>query len=146
MDTKRIVEINGVKIEVDLREATAVETLRVGDAVRVLVKQYGGNYTAHDGVVIGFDQFKNLPTVTVAYAVIDYSSADVKVFHYNDATKDTEIIKADEGSRTAFSMDDATEALDKKVATVEAELKSAREKRDYFIEHIGRAWETANKG
>jgi hypothetical protein len=75
---KRVVEINGVKVEVDLREAVAVETMRVGDAVRVLVKNYGGTYAAHDGVVIGFDQFKNLPTITVAYAEIGYSNADVR--------------------------------------------------------------------
>ena len=143
---KRIIEINGVKIEVDLREATAVETMRVGDAVRVLVKGYASAYTAHDGVVVGFDQFKNLPTITIAYAIVDYSGADVKFIHWNSATENTEVIRADEGARAAFNKEDAYRALDKSVAKAETDLSAARAKRDYFMEHIGKAWEAVSAG
>ena len=37
-EQKRIVEIGGVKIEVDLRTAKRVDSYRVGDPVKVLTK------------------------------------------------------------------------------------------------------------
>ena len=40
MEEKRIVEIDGVKIEVDLRTAKRIDTFAVGDNVKVLCKEY----------------------------------------------------------------------------------------------------------
>lgn len=37
-DGKRIIEIDGVKIEVDLRTAKRIDTYRVGDNVKILNK------------------------------------------------------------------------------------------------------------
>ena len=45
MEEKRIVEIDGVKIEVDLRTAKRIDTFRVGDNVKVLCKEYNGDFT-----------------------------------------------------------------------------------------------------
>lgn len=42
MEERRIVEINGVKIEVDMRTAKRVDSFRVGDNVKVLDKDYNG--------------------------------------------------------------------------------------------------------
>ena len=39
-DEKTIVEINGIKMEVDLRHATRVEEFKIGSKVKVLKKQY----------------------------------------------------------------------------------------------------------
>ena len=47
---RRVVEIEGVKVEVDLRTAKKVDTYRVGDAIRVLVKSYSG-WDTHPGVI-----------------------------------------------------------------------------------------------
>lgn len=143
MAERRIIEINGVKVDVDLREAVAVETMRVGDPVRVLKKEYGGTYKVYSGVVIGFDQFKALPTITIAYIDISYSDADVKFLAFNSETKDAEVIRADEASLVAFDAKDAVLALDKKIEKAERDLKDARAKRDYFITEIGKAWTPA---
>ena len=141
--SRRVIEINGVKVDVDLREASAVETLRVGDAVRVLTKDYASNYKVSSGCVIGFEQFKNLPTIVIAYADVSYSDADVKFLHYNNASKDVEVIAADEATKIGFDMQAAKDALAKKIEKAEQALKEARQKRDYFIVNIGRAWAPA---
>lgn len=138
--SRRVIEINGVKVDVDLREASAVETLRVGDAVRVLTKDYASNYKVSSGCVIGFEQFKSLPTIVIAYADVSYSDADVKFLHYNNASKDVEVIAADEATKIGFDMQAAKDALAKKIEKAELALKEAHEKRDYFIANIGRAW------
>ena len=39
MEEKRIVEIDGVKIEVDLRTAKRVDSYKVGDNVKILEKE-----------------------------------------------------------------------------------------------------------
>ena len=145
MNERRIIEINGVKIDVDLREATAVEMMKVGAPVRVLRKEYGGTYKAYSGVVIGFDQFKNLPTISIAYIDTTYSDADVKFLAFNAETKETEVISADEASLVAFDEKDALEALDRKIEKAERELKDAQTKRAYFIAEIGRAWTPAER-
>lgn len=49
MDQKRIIEVNGVKLEVDLRNARRVDEFRVGSPVKVLVKNYS-TYESHFGM------------------------------------------------------------------------------------------------
>lgn len=136
----QIVEIKGVKLDVDLREATAVETLRVGDPVRVLKKNYGDTFAAHSGCVIGFDQFKELPTIVVAYIEASYSDASVKFLHYNEQSKDCEVIRADSATVDAFDEKEAIAALDRRIEKCAQDLKGAESQRAYFIENIRRAW------
>ena len=75
-------EINGVKMQVDLRYATRIEELRVGDKVKVLTKGYSG-HTVHSGVIIGFEPFKELPTIVVCYVASSYSEVKLEFVHYN---------------------------------------------------------------
>lgn len=63
---KRVIEINGVKLEVDMRYAKRVDELRVGSKVKVLNKEYS-SYKVYPGVIVGFEEFDNLPTIVVAY-------------------------------------------------------------------------------
>ena len=73
-----IVEINGIKMAVDDRTATVqkIDTFKVGDPVKLLYKTYS-SYEAKFGVIVGFDNFKNRPTITIAYL----DSSDLKYCH-----------------------------------------------------------------
>ena len=66
-DNKRVVEIGGVKLEVDLRHARVIENFKIGDTVKVLLKKYGDSYESHLGVIVGFDNFKERPTIVIAH-------------------------------------------------------------------------------
>jgi hypothetical protein len=68
-ETNKIIEINGVKFEVDGRTATLrqIDTIRIGARVKVLKKKYGDDYEVHHGVVVGFEPFKEAPTFIIAY-------------------------------------------------------------------------------
>ena len=48
----QVIEINGVKLEVDMRYAKRVDLLRIGSRVKVLVKTYS-EYKIYPGVKIG---------------------------------------------------------------------------------------------
>lgn len=93
---KKIIEINGVKLEVDLREATAIESYKVGDNVKVLKKQYQDSFRSCPGVIIGFDDFAQLPTILIAYLEVSYSSVKIEMVYLNSETKDIEICRSNE--------------------------------------------------
>jgi hypothetical protein len=128
------IEINGVKFDVDLRTATRVETLKVGSRVKVLKKSYSG-WDVFPGVVVGFDPFKQLPTITVAYV----ASGTVSLLAYNEQSKETEIVAAYDDDKLELDRDWTIKALDRKIADAENALKVARETKDYFVSHFG-AW------
>ena len=70
-----IVEVNGIKLEVDLRTAKRIDQLTdqltIGSRVKCLVKQYS-DFKTVPGVVVGFEPFEKLPTIVVAYLDTDY--------------------------------------------------------------------------
>ncbi|MDH7956462.1 hypothetical protein [Listeria monocytogenes] len=51
MEEKRMVEINGIKMEIDMRTAVRVDEFKVGDNIKVLDKNYS-NQKIHDGVIV----------------------------------------------------------------------------------------------
>lgn len=140
-ETKRIIEIKGTKFEVDMRQATVVENLKVGDRVSVLKKSYGESYNIYAGVVVGFEPFQKLPTIVIAYMSKDYSSADITIIAFNERTKDIELIKSVDD--IMFDKDDAILLLDKKIEEKRREYESAKEKKSYFLRHFGRYWKDA---
>jgi hypothetical protein len=140
MSEKTIIEINGIKMEIDLRHAVRIDKLQVGDRVKVLVKQYN-DYAVYPGTIVGFEPFQQLPTIIVAYVVSNYGCTDVKFLYFNAQTKEKEIVKAidDDG----LDMDKAAllAAFDREVAKHEREIAAIEEKRAYFLNQFRAYWE-----
>lgn len=94
-EDKRIVDIDGVKIEVDLRTAKRVDNFRVGDTVKVLDKSSSSD-KIRPGIIVDFAEFKELPTITIAVYIEPYYSTDhptVKFVYYNkDSAEDYDIV------------------------------------------------------
>lgn len=133
---KRIVEINGVKIEVDLRTAKTVSEYRVGDKVKVLVKDYS-SYKSHFGTIVGFDDFKNLPTIIVAYIDKTYSGAPLHFVYLNSENKDVELCPCNE-TDIGFDKSDIIDNFDKELSRKELEIKELKTKKEYFLKMFGR--------
>jgi hypothetical protein len=133
---KRVIEINGVKMEVDLRNAKTVSSYKVGDTIKVLKKGYSG-YDVHFGVIIGFTEFKKLPTVEILYLKDNYSSADIDFLCYNAETEDVEIAPV-HPYETLFSEASIVEKLDKQISNKEEELRTLRAKKAAFLQHFGK--------
>lgn len=92
MNEKRIVEINGVKVEVDLSAVRVIDEYKVGDNVKILRKTYGGHEVLA-GVITEFVNFKELPTVVVACYKNDgyLSGTKIEFIYYNAQTEGIEI-------------------------------------------------------
>jgi hypothetical protein len=132
-----VIEVNGVKLEVDLRNAKRIDTLKIGSRVKCLEKGYSGMKT-QPGVVVGFEPFPSLPTIVVAYLDIGYASAGLKFKSFNAETKDFEVVADLDNNALEIDRDEANAFFDRETAKKEGELREIREKRAFFNEHFGR--------
>ena len=144
MSDKTVIEINGVKLEVDLRHATRIDELRVGDRVKVLVKKYS-DYGVHAGVVIGFEPFDKLPTIIICYVETSYSEAELKFLYFNAETKETEVIKAIDDDQLDLEKAKVVEKIEKKMLEHEGEIEKLRNQRDYFLRQFRAYWEPVHE-
>ena len=133
------IEINGVKMEVDTRYATRVEELKVGSRVKVLTKNYSGYNLSH-GVIIGFEPFKELPTIIIAHMEIGYSKADLNILYYNAETKDIEVCAAYDDDEVALDKNAALMWFDKEIEKKKSEIQDLENKRDYFLDKFKTYW------
>lgn len=131
---KRIVEINGIKMEIDMESARRVDEFRVGDNVKVLKDKKN----ILDGVIVDFVNFKDLPTIKIAYFDNDYWSGNaIKFVNYNSQTEDIEIMPAcqtDIKIEKSRVVDKIQGEIDKK----QAELDSLRAKLRWFYDYYGK--------
>ena len=135
MEDKRVIEINGIKLEVDLRCAKTIENYKIGDNVKVLVESYGNEFKSYPGVIIGFDNFQKLPTILIAYLVTDYSSAKIQFVCFNNKMEKIEICPASD-NEIPFEKSKVLELLDTEIIKKEEETKDLRNKKEYFLNNF----------
>ena len=137
---KRIIEINGVKLEIDLRETKVIEKYKVGDSIKVLVKKYSDSFESHIGTIIGFDNYEKTPTIVIAYLNIDYSHARIEYVYFNEHTKDIEICPLNDWD-VPLTKSEVLEKFDKEIAKKEEELKEQKQKKVIFEKMFGKYFE-----
>ncbi len=135
-EDRRVIEVNGVKMEVDLRTATVIETYKVGDSVKLLRKRYS-DYEVLPACIIGFAGFKNLPTIELL--AID-RGGDILFVAFNAETKETEIAPFNR-YEMMFDKADILSKLDSVVNNKREELRVAEAKRKAFVEKFATVFE-----
>lgn len=135
----QIIEVNGIKLEVDMRYARRVEELRVGSPVKVLDRSQYGGQKVYAGVVIGFEPFKDLPTILVAFVTDSWSSAEIKVISINSSNKDFDIVACADPD---FMVDKAAiiQRFDRQIAQKQREIEAIVEQRKYFETNFKAFW------
>lgn len=133
----QIVEINGVKMEVDTRQARVVhQNLKIGSAVKVLVKQSYGDPSVYQGVVVAFDMFPELPTITVAYITSDYTGAELKFAHINAKSVERFSMVPCMDDELPLHKDDLIASFGRKITELERQIRDVEAKREYFLKHF----------
>ena len=134
-EATRIVQIGGVKLEVDLREAKVIESYKIGDTVKVLVKEYS-SIEVYPGVIVSFDDFPALPTITVAYLKSEYNSASVEFAHLNEQSAEkyqiAPLSKLDRMNEKSAVL----EHLDRKIVSARETTRDLETKKQYFLAHF----------
>jgi hypothetical protein len=139
----KIVEINGVKVQVDLRHAKVIEEYKVGDHVKVLVSDYSDNYKSYIGTIIAFDDFQKTPTMVIAYLKTEYSSAEIKFLYYNDKTKDAEITALNDWDMP-LTKSEVLDLFHKEQEKKRQEVKELEQKERVFSQLFGKYFEKQN--
>lgn len=137
---KRIIEVGGVKMEIDLRHAKVVENFKIGDNVKLLKKSYGDTFNSYPGVIVSFDNFKERPTIIVAYLEETWQGG-VKLAYINRDSKDFELCLM---SRDEMVIDKVSvlDQFDRQIAGKERELADLKSQKTYFLERFNRYFET----
>lgn len=133
-ENKKIIEINGVKIEVDLRTAKRIDEFKVGDSVKVLQKNES-DYTVSAGVIIDFVMFKELPTIQIAIFKNDYWGHNISFINFNSQTKDIEIAAVSE-HELVLEKDRVIDKINREIEKKQSEINELQTKKDYFVKHF----------
>lgn len=144
-EEKRVIEINGVKLEVDLRNARRIDEFRVGDNVKVLDTRSGKN-EVRSGVITDFANFKDLPTIIVAiYKEGDYwTKPTIEFIYFNSDTEGIEIVGVS-AEEIIVSKDTIVQRFDDEIIKKKDELHDLIVKRDTFVKYFGKGMEQEDR-
>lgn len=128
---KTVVEIKGIKMEVDLRYARRIDEFRIGDRVKVLEKEYR-EPRLYPGVIIGFENFKELPTIVVAVLQNKYNEAKIVFKYFNAKAEDMDMVPA-ESHYIPFEKAEVLRLMDKEIETKKQEHDDLVARKEYFL-------------
>ena len=136
-ENKRIIEIDGVKVEIDLRTAKRVESFKVGDNIKILDKEYD-TYKVKPGIIVDFAEFQELPTIVIA--VFDEgswsSTPNISFIYYNKNTsKKVEIVSCSE-DEIKVSKEGVIERFEREIQKKKNEYEDLKNKLEYFKTHF----------
>lgn len=136
-ENKRIIDINGIKLEVDLTSARRIDEFKVGDTVKVLDNRNERN-EVRTGVITDFANFKDLPTIIVAvYKCASYwDKPSIEFISYNSDTEGIEIVGVS-AEEIIVSRETITQKFDDEIAKKRDELNDLIIKRDTFVKYFG---------
>ena len=136
---EREIEIDGVKVAVDMRTVKKIDVYRVGDNVKVLKKSYD-NYTTYSGVIVDFVNFKELPAIVVAYFKQDYSGTSIEFETITKDTKDIEIAPC-LPHELSINKNRVIDKFNYEIEQQQHKVDELKAKRDYFLENFGKFFE-----
>lgn len=142
----RVIEINGVKMEIDLRTAKTIENYKVGDRVKVLRKLYSTEYRSYVGMIVGFDAFKELPTIVIAYLDTDGSSPQMKFAYLNAKSEEVELCPMTNFEELPMEKSRIIDLMQRQILKHQMELEEAQSRLKFFIERFGVMFERQPEG
>lgn len=128
------ITINNLAVE---KPKTPSGPLRIGDLVKVLIKEYNDNYKSHDGIIVGIDIFEKLPALNICCLKSNYGSFDIEFVTYTAQSKNVEITRnLDNVPENMERLQSAAEKhFCKQIEEKQREMKEAEHKLLFF-----RAW------
>lgn len=129
--------VGAVTIAASRDAAIRAELLKVGDPVRVLSNPSYGEPTVSTGVIVGFEPFKELPTIIVAYIEASFSKAEMKMLYFNDKSTGHEILPAAPDTNIEIERSRVLDWFDSEETTALAAVDEVRAKRRYFEKYFG---------
>jgi hypothetical protein len=137
----KVVEIQGVKLEIDERTAKTVDSYKIGDPVKVLIKRYSDTYNVHPGVIVGFCDFRELPSIEIMYLETDISTDEpFKIKVLNEKSTDVDIAPVSEFD-TLLDKQAVEERFARRKQKLEIELLELEKRHKFFNARFATAFE-----
>lgn len=136
----REIEIDGIKVEVDLRSVKKIDVFKIGDNVKILKKEYNDTFKTYSGVIIDFVAFKERPAIVVAYFEQDYMGVNI---HFETITKDTQGIEIAPclPHEMTINKDRVIDKFNYEIDQQQHKVDELKAKRDYFIKNFSKFFE-----
>ena len=142
---KTIIEINGVKLEVDMRTARRIEEIRIGSPVKLLGKSGYSGPKVYPGIVIGFEPFKELPTILVAYVEDDWNASSIKIVAINNKTEGFDLVAAVDPD-FAVDRNAIVNRFENQIEAKRREIDVIEEQKKYFETNFKAFWTSVDHG
>jgi len=136
MPKSTIVDVNGVVLSVDEKYTSQSPPYKIGDHVKVLVKQYSDTYKTYPGIIVSFDNFQARPTIVIAYLETAYGTENpIKFVYYNKDSKDVEICPMRDDY---ISVEKSTvlDLIDNSIAKKQQEIFDLEKRREFFLKNF----------
>jgi hypothetical protein len=132
----QVIEINGMKMEVDMRYAKRVDQFRVGDRVRLLTKKTSYNSAKIlNGVIAGFEPFQDLPTIIVATIENGYGEPALNFHYVNSDSAEIELIPAVDDF-LPIEKADIVSKYNKAIEEAKRQVEDVERKKAYFLNNF----------
>ncbi len=119
----------------EVKEDKRVNDFKVGDAVNILIKEYQ-SYVYYPGIIIGFNNFMELPTIIIAYLKVSYPEATMSFAYLNKESKNIKICPmVDE--IIPFDKAHVIDLFDRKILAKEQEVEELKVHKDIFLNQYG---------
>jgi len=144
-ENKRIIAINGIKLEVDLATCRRIDEFKVGDNVKILVKksQYN-NEQLLNGVIVEFLNFKDAPIIQLAVFEQNYSGSSIRFINYSANTTDMEIMACGK-HELVLEKQKTVDQIQSEIDRKQHEVDDLRNKLNWFLKFYGKHFADAEK-
>ena len=141
MTNMQTIEINGVKMDVDLRYAKRHDTMKVGSNVKLLVKDVYSGPDVYPGVVVGFEPFQDLPTIIVCYLNVSFTEAKLEFAYINEKSHEKYDLVLSVDEELPIQKAGVLSRMDREIEKKREEIEDLNRKRTYFLNHFNKYFE-----
>jgi hypothetical protein len=146
MEHMREIDVNGIKMLVDMRTAKKIDSYKIGDRVKVLIndRYASGNYASYHGVIVAFDNFVNKPAITICYIKTGYDAGVYFATITGDKDCTVEICPCYDD--VIVNKEDIVGKINGQILSLQAQIDDLAAKRNYFEAHFATYFPMEAKG
>jgi alpha-galactosidase len=138
-EEKRIIEINGIKMEVDLRNAKRIDTFKVGDPVKVLDLNYSQG-CIKAGVIVGFAEFQKKPSIEIMVLDDGYNGVDFKFITVSNETDSKYEVVHYNNYEKIFTQSNVIDKFNREIEKKKIEITELERKKKYYVDDFSKAF------
>lgn len=137
-NSTRIIEISGVKMMIDERTATTIDHYKVGQKIKVLLKEYQNSAKVCQGIITDFfysERSDGTPLGAIQVLIVEdsYSGIDLKFKVYTNETNDMSIAPLND-YEAKIPMTGIVEKFDREIESLKEKIRVLEVKKSAYLD------------